>query len=48
MIFIAGFIAAFGLLFTEIVFRPPLWLDALIWLPIAAACASGCCGRSRA
>jgi uncharacterized protein (DUF983 family) len=34
--FIAGFVAAFGLLFTEIAFRPPLWLEAVIWLPVAA------------
>jgi uncharacterized protein (DUF983 family) len=41
VIFIAGFIAAFGLLFTEIVYRPPLWLEAVIWLPIAAALCLG-------
>jgi len=37
VIFIAGFIAAFGLLFTEIAYRPPIWVQAVIWLPIAAA-----------
>ncbi len=36
VIFIAGFIAAFGLLFTEVAYRPPLWLEAVIWLPVAA------------
>jgi uncharacterized protein (DUF983 family) len=41
VIFIAGFIAAFGLLFTEIVYRPPLWLEAVIWLPIAAVLCVG-------
>ena len=41
VIFIAGFIAAFGLLFTEIVYRPPLWLEAVIWLPAAAALCAG-------
>ena len=41
VIFIAGFIAAFGLLFTEIVYRPPLWLEAVIWLPIAAGLCLG-------
>ncbi|MEJ0066888.1 MAG: DUF983 domain-containing protein [Caulobacteraceae bacterium] len=41
MIFIAGFIAAFGLLFTEIAYRPPLWLEAVIWLPVAAALCAG-------
>jgi uncharacterized protein (DUF983 family) len=32
---IAGFIAAFGVLFTELVFHPPVWVD-FIWLPIGA------------
>ena len=41
VIFIAGFIAAFGLLFTEVAYRPPLWLEAVIWLPIAAALCFG-------
>jgi len=41
VIFIAGFIAAFGLLFTEIAYRPPLWLEAVIWLPVAAALCAG-------
>jgi uncharacterized protein (DUF983 family) len=41
VIFIAGFIAAFGLLFTEIVYRPPLWLEGVIWLPVAAALCLG-------
>jgi uncharacterized protein (DUF983 family) len=36
VIFIAGFIAAFGVMFTEIAYRPPLWLQAVIWLPVAA------------
>jgi uncharacterized protein (DUF983 family) len=37
VIFIAGFIAAFGVLFTEIAYRPPLWVEAVIWLPVAVA-----------
>jgi uncharacterized protein (DUF983 family) len=41
VIFIAGFIAAFGLLFTEIVYRAPLWLEGLIWLPVAAVLSLG-------
>ena len=41
VIFIAGFIAAFGLLFTEIVYRPPLWLEGVIWLPVAAVLCLG-------
>jgi uncharacterized protein (DUF983 family) len=37
VIFIAGFFAAFGLLYTEIAFRPPIWVQAVVWLPVAAA-----------
>ena len=36
VIFIAGFAAAFGVLFTEIIFRPPIWVNFVIWLPFAA------------
>jgi len=36
VIFIAGFIAAFGVMFTEIFVRPPIWVE-FVWLPIAAA-----------
>ncbi|HEY3797881.1 MAG TPA: DUF983 domain-containing protein [Caulobacteraceae bacterium] len=36
VIFIAGFIAAFGVMFTELFVRPPIWVE-FIWLPIAAA-----------
>jgi len=35
VIFIAGFIAAFGVLFTEVAYRPPLWVEAVVWLPVA-------------
>jgi uncharacterized protein (DUF983 family) len=41
VIFIAGFIAAFGILWTEITFRPPLWVHFVVWLPIAAALCLG-------
>ena len=37
VIFIAGFVAAFGVLFTEIAYRPPLWVEAVVWLPVAIA-----------
>jgi uncharacterized protein (DUF983 family) len=37
VIFIAGFVAAFGVLFTEIFVRPPIWVDFVVWLPVAAA-----------
>jgi uncharacterized protein (DUF983 family) len=36
VIFIAGFIAVFGVMFTEIFLRPPIWVPFL-WLPVAAA-----------
>jgi uncharacterized protein (DUF983 family) len=36
VIFIAGFVAAFGVLFTEIVLRPPIWVHFVVWLPVAA------------
>ena len=36
VILIAGFIAAFGVLSTEIVVRPPIWVHLVVWLPIAA------------
>ena len=36
VIFIAGFIAAFGVLFTEIAYRPPIWVHFVVWLPVAA------------
>jgi uncharacterized protein (DUF983 family) len=41
VIFIAGFIAAFGVLFTEVAYRPPLWVEAVIWLPVAAVLCLG-------
>jgi uncharacterized protein (DUF983 family) len=37
VILIAGFIAAFGVLITEIALRPPIWVHLVVWLPIAAA-----------
>ena len=34
VIMIAGFIVAFGALFTMVAFRTPVWLTLLIWLPM--------------
>jgi uncharacterized protein (DUF983 family) len=34
VILIAGFIVAFGALFTMVAFRAPVWLTLLIWLPM--------------
>ena len=34
VILIGGFLVAFGALFTEFAFHPPIWLTMLIWLPL--------------
>lgn len=34
---IAGFIVAGGALATEILYKPPLWVQALVWLPLGLA-----------
>ncbi len=31
IILIVGFIACFGMLFTEIAYRPPVWVELLVW-----------------
>ena len=31
IILIVGFIACFGLLFTEVAYRPPIWVELVIW-----------------
>ena len=36
VILIGGFLACFGLLFTYVAFRPPIWLELVIWLPLGA------------
>lgn len=36
VILIGGFIACFGLLFTYVAFRPPIWLELAVWIPAAA------------
>ena len=35
IILIAGFLCAFGALFTEFAFNPPIWLELLVWMPLA-------------
>jgi uncharacterized protein (DUF983 family) len=37
IILIAGFIVTGAALLVEIAYRPPLWLHALIWLPLGLA-----------
>jgi len=41
IIIIVGVIACFGLLFTEVSTRLPIWADLAIWLPFAALLAVG-------
>jgi uncharacterized protein (DUF983 family) len=36
VILLAGFLMVFGALFTQIAFRPPVWLQFIIWLPLGA------------
>ena len=34
VIFIVGFLAVVGVLMTEIMFTPPIWLNMMIWIPM--------------
>ena len=34
VIFIVGFLAVVGVLMTEVIFTPPIWLNMLIWMPL--------------
>jgi len=34
VILIAGFIVAFGALFTEVALHPPVWVHLVVWLPL--------------
>ena len=34
VILIGGFIACFGLLFSYVAWRPPIWLELVIWPPL--------------
>jgi uncharacterized protein (DUF983 family) len=36
IILIVGFIACFGMLFSEIAYRPPVWVELLIWPTVGA------------
>ncbi|WP_374572839.1 DUF983 domain-containing protein [Phenylobacterium sp. J367] len=33
VILVAGLLVAFGALFTEIAFAPPVWVHLMVWLP---------------
>jgi uncharacterized protein (DUF983 family) len=37
ILLIVGAIGCAGLLFTELTFHPPVWLELLIWLPLITA-----------
>src|ERR1700690_2373971 len=34
VMFIAGFIVVFAALITEVIYQPPFWLHAVLWLPL--------------
>jgi uncharacterized protein (DUF983 family) len=34
VVFIAGFVVVFAALLVEVMFAPPLWVHALLWLPL--------------
>jgi uncharacterized protein (DUF983 family) len=36
IILIVGFIVCFAALFTEVAFKPPIWVHLVLWLPAAA------------
>ena len=36
VIFLAGFIVVFAALVVEVVYQPPYWVHALLWLPLIA------------
>ena len=41
VILIGGFVACFGMLFTEIAFHPPVWVHMVLWLPLAGILCMG-------
>jgi uncharacterized protein (DUF983 family) len=41
IILIVGAVACAGALFTEVAAHPPVWLNLLIWLPVAGALSLG-------
>ena len=36
VILVAGAVACFGLLSTDVALHPPIWLELAVWLPVAA------------
>ena len=41
VVLICGGIACFGLLFTEITYQPPIWMELAFWLPAAVVLCVG-------
>jgi len=41
IILIAGFLVAFAALFTEIAYRPPIWVHLVVWLPLTVVVCIG-------
>mgnify|MGYP001003127036 CR=1 FL=1 len=41
VILIAGFLVAFAALYTEIAYRPPIWVHLVIWLPLTVVVCLG-------
>lgn len=41
VILIGGFLVAFGAVFTQIAFNPPIWLQLIVWLPLTVIVCGG-------
>lgn len=41
VILIGGFLVAFGAVFTQIAFNPPVWLQLIVWLPLTIIVCGG-------
>ena len=41
VILIGGGIAVFGMLFTEVAYRPPIWVQLVVWMPLAVVLCLG-------
>lgn len=41
VILIGGFLVAFGAVFTQIAFDPPVWLQLVVWLPVTVVVCGG-------
>ena len=41
VIMLVGFLVVFAALYTEVAYRPPIWVHLAVWLPLAAALCLG-------